>query len=190
MREAGGALLIVVLALYVREAAPWRVRLLTHSARVLPPPRCSAADEASAFYSYQRPTGGPDAFADSTWSVLMQLNEGGSTIFTMQLLEDTSCRFSDTEEVGSWDCDGSWVVVEKPKGFFEQTLVLSAKLQPPNATRPKWRLVEGLVQSANSTSTAATDDETAEVELKDFATFGANEFEESLLATMPRFEAE
>ena len=116
----------------------------------------------------------------------MQLDEGGSTLFTMQLLTDETCRFSDTEEPGSWDCDGSWVVVEKPKGFFDQTLFLSAKLQPPNATRPKWRLVEGVVQAANTTAAEPG----ADVELKAFATFGANEFEESLLASMPRFAAD
>ena len=71
--------------------------------------------------------------------------------------------------------------MEKPKGFFEQTLYLSAKLQPPNATRPKWRLVEGIVQVANQTEGGTN--------LKEFASFGANEFEESLLSSMPRFQS-
>mgnify|MGYP006936507743 CR=1 FL=1 len=82
-----------------------------------------------------RPRSGNEAFADTTWSVLMQMNEGGSTIFTVQLLEDFTCRFSDSELLGSWECKGEWVVLEKPKGLFELTLFFSAKLAPPTEDR-------------------------------------------------------
>ena len=147
----------------------------------------------------------------------MKMTEGGSTIFTMQLLEDETCRFSDSEAFGSWESDGKWVVVEKPKGFFDMTLYLSAKLEPPGGGKPKWRLVEGIVQQANATrpsagpldaeaaaadaeAAAAAADEVVDlgggddgegdgetVELRQIGTFGANEFEESLLETMGRF---
>jgi hypothetical protein len=167
--------------------------------------RCSVAasssddsnvDAASAFLSSPRPATGKEAFDGSTWSVLLRLAEGGSTIFTMQLLEDETCRFSDSDQLGSWECEGAWVVIEKPKAFFDMTLFLSAKLQPPTEQKPKWRLVEGVVQSANRT--AASADETSDVapdgedesvvELKQIGSFGANEFEEALLTTMGRFQ--
>ena len=137
---------------------------------------------------------GKEAFDGTTWSVLMQMYEGGSTIFTMQLFEDETCRFSDSDAMGSWESERNWVVVEKPKGFFDQTLFFSAKLNPPTKERPKWRLVEGIVQSSNTTAATpgdATDEDASEenvVELKKIGTFGANEFEEALLSTMNRFQ--
>ena len=177
----------------------------------------AAADAASAFMQKPRASSGKEAFDGSTWSVLMKMTEGGSTIFTMQLLEDETCRFSDSEAFGSWESDGKWVVVEKPKGFFDMTLYLSAKLEPPGGGKPKWRLIEGIVQQANATrpsagpldaeaaaadaeAAAAAADEVVDlgggddgegdgetVELRQIGTFGANEFEESLLETMGRF---
>ena len=161
------------------------------------PTTSASADAASAFMRKPRVASGKDAFDDTTWSVLMRLNEGGSTIFTVQLLEDLSCRFSDSDQFGSWECDREWLVVEKPKGFFDSTLFFTAKLAPPSKEKPKWRLVEGIVQAANVSSNAATEsapqadaaesDEEEEVEVKNIGTFGANEFEESLLNTMNRF---
>lgn len=153
-------------------------------------------DAANAFLQSPRPASGKEAFDGSTWSVLLRMNEGGSTIFTMQLLEDETCRFSDSELFGSWECEGPWVVVEKPKGFFDLTLFLSAKLVPPSKERPKWRLVDGIVQSANRTDAAlnvtaeVTSDDEAVVELSEIGTFSANEFEEALLTTMRRFQTD
>ena len=85
----------------------------------------------SAFLRKARARTGDEAFAGTTWSVLLQMNEGGSTIFTVQLLDDFSCRFSDSELQGGWECEKDFVVIEKPKAFFQQTLFLSARLQPP-----------------------------------------------------------
>ena len=125
----------------------------------------------------------------------MQMTDGGSSIFTVQLLEDSNCRFSDTEDLGEWECEREWVVIEKPKGFFDQTLFFSGKLSPPTAEKPKWRLVEGVVQRSNATtampdssgsSATAADNEPA-VEIEQIGSFGANEFEEALLTSMPRF---
>jgi hypothetical protein len=148
----------------------------------------AASDAAEALRSCPRAEAGREAFEGTTWSTLMQMDEGGSTIFTMQLLEDDSCRFSDTDALGSWESQEDWVVIEKPKGFFDSTLFLSARLQPPTEDRPKWRLVEGVVQQSNSTSAAADEDgERQPVELKRIASFGANEFEEALLVDLPRF---
>jgi hypothetical protein len=53
--------------------------------------------------------------------------------------------------------------------------------------RFKWRLVEGIVQKADAPS---AENATDFVQLADFGTFGANEFEESLLESMPRFQAD
>ena len=162
------------------------------------PSTSGGADAASAFMKKPRVGSGKDAFDDTTWSVLMRLNEGGSTIFTMQLLEDDSCRFSDSDQFGTWECEKEWLVVEKPKGFFDSTLFFTAKLAPPSKEKPKWRLVDGIVQAVNVSSNAATEavpqasaaesDDEEEVEVKDIGTFGANEFEESLLNTMNRFQ--
>lgn len=94
-----------------------------------------ASAEAASFFRRARPTSGDEAFASTTWSVLMQMNEGGSTIFTVQFLEDGSCRFSDVDAFGSWECKKDFVVFEKPKGFFDATLLLSARLAPPKTNR-------------------------------------------------------
>ena len=153
----------------------------------------AASNAAEALRSCPRAEAGREAFEGTTWSTLMQMNEGGSTIFTMQLLDDDSCRFSDTDELGSWECQEDWVVIEKPKGFFDATLFLSARLEPPTADKPKWRLIEGVVQQSNSTSSAMSADAGGHpggmqpVELKEIASFGANEFEEALLVDLPRF---
>ena len=168
--------------------------------------RSGGADDsvaaASVLLQSQRATSGSEAFAGTTWSVLMQMTEGGSSIFTVQLLEDYTCRFSDTEQHGEWECDREWVVIEKPKGFFDQTLYFSAKLSPPSAEKPKWRLVEGVVQRANASSESPSPDsgaskggsyepddgEAPPVEIEQLGMFGANEFEEALLTTLPRFQ--
>ena len=196
------SLLLVLLARRTHEwsAAPGRNLCGRHAARRLVAPlRCCAADEANAnaaaaasnLLQNPRPSSGKEAFDGTTWSVLLQMDAGGSTIFTMQLLEDERCRFSDNDEFGTWECQGDWVVVEKPKGFFDATLFFSGKLAPPSKEKPKWRLVDGLVQQANKTATmpGATEGESI-VELRDIGTFGANEFEEALLtgSTMRRFQ--
>ena len=144
-----------------------------------------------------RAEAGREAFEGTTWSVLMRMNEGGGTIFTVQLLPDDTCAFSDSDRPGSWECQDEWVVIEKPKGFFDSTLFFSARLQPPTKDKPKWRLVEGLVQRSNHTSSASKTptessdpDEEKPVEVVQIGTFGANEFEEALLVDMPRFQDE
>ena len=149
----------------------------------------AAVDEASAAFVKKRVATGDDAFADTTWSVLIQVAEGGSTIFTVQMLEGHQCRFSDTDEYGSWECERDWVIFEKPKGLFGLTLYLSARLAPPTGDASRWKLVEGIVQSANTTEAAEAKegDESPTLEFKQIGTFGANEYEESLLAGLNRF---
>ena len=182
-----------------------------------------------------RPTSGREAFEGTTWSVLMRMDEGGSTIFTLQLGEGDVCRFSDTDRNGKWECEGEYVAFEKPKGFFEDTLYYSAKLLAPASRSQRWRLVDGLVQrgvtagegnggvdAADAADTAdagaapdsgagaagasaiATVDADASadavhvdaelfsdgVQLVRLGSFGANEFEEPLLAGMRRFADE
>jgi hypothetical protein len=159
------------------------------------PLRLCAADDVDAAQSFMqspRPTSGKEAFDGTTWSVLLRMNEGGSVIFTMQLLDDETCRFSDSDQYGTWECDRDWVVVEKPKALFGQTLFFSAKLAAPSKERPKWRLVEGVVQAANASDASVEaeppSDEVAQVEVTQVGTFGANEFEEALLTTIGRFQ--
>ena len=147
-----------------------------------------SANAAQAFMQTPRATSGKEAFDGTTWSVLMSMNEGGSVIFTMQLFEDETCRFSDNEELGTWECEGDWVVVEKPKAFFQKTLFFTAKLASPNKEKPKWRLVEGIVQSTNASTAPAEPEAQTEVEVTQIGTFGANEFEEALLTTLGRFQ--
>jgi hypothetical protein len=147
--------------------------------------RAEDVSAAQSILQSPRATSGKEAFDGTAWSVLMKMYEGGSMIFSMQLLEDLRCRFSDSEDFGSWESqdakNDAWVVVEKPKGYFDATLFFSAKLAPPAPDHPKWRLVEGIVQMANLT---ASDGDT--VELQEIGTFGANEFEEALLSTLGR----
>ena len=42
--------------------------------------------------------------------------EGGGTMFSVELLDGGGCRFSDSEERGSWQAREAFVVIEKPKG--------------------------------------------------------------------------
>lgn len=149
-----------------------------------------ASDAAEALMDCPRAEAGREAFEGTTWSMLMRMNEGGSTIFTVQLLDDDTCRFSDSDLPGSWECQDEWVVIEKPKGFFDMTLFFSARLQPPTRDRPKWRLIDGVVQRSNHTETRknATENEERTVEVVQIGSFGANEFEEALLVDMPRFQ--
>lgn len=150
-------------------------------------PDGDAVTMAQSVLQKPRATVGEEAFAGTTWSMLMQMTEGGSSIFSTQLLEDGSCRFSDSEQLGGWECDRDWVVIEKPKGFFDQTLYFSGKISPPTADKPKWRLVEGVVQRSNATADGQAAGDAVEVE--QLGTFGANEFEEALLTTMARFQS-
>ena len=166
-----------------------RTRRLLLAADEVDVDQAAAAEAATAAFLRKRAAEGDEAFADSMWSVLMQMSEGGSTIFTVQLLDDFSCRFSDTEEYGSWECKRNWVVIEKPRGFFGLTLLLTAKLEAATAERPKWRLVEGLVQSANATDPSAADGDSP-MELREIGTFGANEYEEALLTDLNRFQGD
>lgn len=46
---------------------------------------------------------------------------------------------------GSWMSRDNWVVVEKPRGLFEDTLYLSARLEPPREKNAKAKLVQGAV---------------------------------------------
>ena len=71
--------------------------------------RCSAdpsadepIDEARrAFLAQQRPTGGREAFVGTSWSLLLKMTGGGGTMFSVELLDDLRCRFSDNEELGA-----------------------------------------------------------------------------------------
>ena len=49
---------------------------------------------------------------------------------------------------GDWKTEKDWVVFEKPRGLFENTLYLSAQLQQPTAEQPKLKLVKGNVHVA------------------------------------------
>lgn len=82
-------------------------------------PRCCADASASqrAFLEEQRrPTRGAEAFEGTTWSLLLKMAEGGGTMFSVELLDGGGCRFSDSEERGSWQAREAFVVIEKPKG--------------------------------------------------------------------------
>ena len=66
--------------------------------------RASEADDASAAARLlQKPTAasGFDAFAGTAWQILMQMDVGGTAMFSVELLEDTRCRFSDTDLYGA-----------------------------------------------------------------------------------------
>ena len=82
-------------------------------------PRCCADASASrrTFLEEQRrPTRGAEAFEGTTWSLLLKMAEGGGTMFSVELLDGGGCRFSDSEERGSWQAREAFVVIEKPKG--------------------------------------------------------------------------
>ena len=48
--------------------------------------------------------------------LLLKMAEGGGTMFSVELLDGGGCRFSDSEERGSWQAREAFVVIEKPKG--------------------------------------------------------------------------
>ena len=54
-----------------------------------------------AMFAPPRAAEGDAAFADTTWQVRLKLHEGGSCLFSAQLLEDFRARFSDKEEFGA-----------------------------------------------------------------------------------------
>jgi hypothetical protein len=70
--------------------------------------RCSAglhvdgsiADSRREFLAQQRPTRGAEAFANTQWSLLLKMNGGGGTMFSVELRDDMRCRFSDNDETG------------------------------------------------------------------------------------------
>lgn len=70
-------------------------------------PRCCASAEtnvaSAAARLLQKPqaASGFDAFAGTAWQVLMQMEVGGTAMFSVELLEDTRCRFSDTDMYGA-----------------------------------------------------------------------------------------
>ena len=59
-----------------------------------------AVQKAQSLFTRTRPTEGVEAFANTMWSVLMKLRDHGTVLFTVHLLNDGRCRFSDNEEFG------------------------------------------------------------------------------------------
>uniref|UniRef100_A0A7S0NY21 Uncharacterized protein n=1 Tax=Calcidiscus leptoporus TaxID=127549 RepID=A0A7S0NY21_9EUKA len=92
-------------------------------------------------------------------------------MFTVELLEDARCRFSDKDEFGSWQCEREYVVFEKPKGLFKDTLYFSAKLRPASAGELRTRLVNGSVSRFVRANTSANQG-ASEDGLVEFGTFG------------------
>jgi hypothetical protein len=127
-----------------------------------------------------------DAFCGTMWSVLLQLNEGGNTIFTLQCFEDGKCRFSDTEELGSWEGESGMVAFEKPKALFDDTLYFSARLEQPAAEGQPWRLVDGVIGRSVAASGGEAD---GAIELVEIGSFGANELDEASMARGPPLPA-
>ena len=159
-------------------------------------PRCQAADDAEPsaanveaaqnMLRSPRPSQGFEAFSGTAWQVLLEVDEGGVTMYTVELMEDARCRFSDKDEYGAqrrgmdangpampipqtcpcvareharlrpphpaggWKAEKDYVVFDKPRGLFEQTLYHSAQLQLPTPEQPKMRLVNGVVHATEA----------------------------------------
>ena len=96
-----------------------------------------------------RPMSGEEAFTGTQWSLLVKMREGGSTMFTVELFDDASCRFSDSAEKGGWSARLNYLIFEKPKALFKETLYFSAKLETIQESG-RLRLVDGLVQKADA----------------------------------------
>lgn len=58
------------------------------------------AAAAAELFKRQRPMSGEEAFSDTAWQILMQLDEGGGLLFSVEFLEDMRCRFSDSDLFG------------------------------------------------------------------------------------------
>ena len=72
-------------------------------------PRCRAADDdvtenvaeaAQNMLRSPRPATGFEAFAGTAWQVLFEMDEGGVALFSVELMEDYKCRFSDKDQYG------------------------------------------------------------------------------------------
>ena len=102
-------------------------------------PGCCAAEQAQAgFFRKKAAAKGVEAFSNTLWSVLMNVKDSGNVLFTVHLLDDFCCRFSDGDKYGEWQCEEDYVVVEKPEGLYNETLYLSARrrLVPSSRHRP------------------------------------------------------
>ena len=75
----------------------------------------------------------------------LAMHEGGSTMFTVELTNEQSCRFSDSDHTGSWALNPPWIIFEKPNALFGDSLYFSAKVQPPLDDDPKPRMRDGVV---------------------------------------------
>lgn len=177
----------------VRPHDQLRIRALRRAAT----PGCcasNAAEQAQAgFFRKQKAAKGVEAFSNTLWSVLMNVKDSGNVLFTVHLLDDFRCRFSDGDKYGEWQCEEDYVVVEKPKGLYNETLYLSAlhpspipaarcralsyrclvagaKLQLPTEEQPRTRLVDGLVQRS-----FPIEGTQGEVELRGAGSFRAHE---------------
>lgn len=142
--------------------------------RATPVPGCCASNAAeqaqSGFFRKQKAAKGVEAFSNTLWSVLMNVKDSGNVLFTVHLLDDFRCRFSDGDKYGEWQCEEDYVVMEKPQGLYNETLYLSAKLQLPTEEQPRTRLVDGLVQRS-----FPIEGRQDEVELKGAGSFRAHE---------------
>mmetsp|Transcript_35619 Transcript_35619/g.74812 ORF Transcript_35619/g.74812 Transcript_35619/m.74812 type:complete len:222 (-) Transcript_35619:190-855(-) len=119
-------------------------------------PESKAVQAAQAgFFKPVKPTTGPGAFADTTWSVYLKASEGGGVMFTVELLDNQACRFSDKDDLGHWDCLDRKVMFDKPNGIFKDTLVFSAVLQPPSVEDNRAKLVNGSVERYVRANTTA-----------------------------------
>ncbi|KAL1527799.1 hypothetical protein AB1Y20_009182 [Prymnesium parvum] len=136
------------------------------------------AQAAQELMRSPRATQGVEAFAGTAWQVLFEMDEGGVAMFTVELMEDLRCRFSDKDEYGEWKAEKDWLVFEKPRGLFEETLYLTAQLQLGDAEQRKHKLVRGVAHIAESADGSDPDDPNREVKLKRLGTFGAIEYDD------------
>lgn len=108
--------------------------------RATPVPGCCASNAAeqaqSGFFRKQKAAKGVEAFSNTLWSVLMNVKDSGNVLFTVHLLDDFRCRFSDGDKYGEWQCEEDYVVMEKPQGLYNETLYLSELRHPTQLHHP------------------------------------------------------
>lgn len=61
----------------------------------------AASEAAQNILKMPRPTTGEEAFRGTVWQVLFEMDEGGSALFTVEMMSDYKCRFSDKDENGA-----------------------------------------------------------------------------------------
>jgi len=99
--------------------------------------------------------GGSLELASTRWSFYLALDEGGRTLFTVDMLPDGVAQFSNSGEDGTWRARQGFVVVKQPTFLFGNDLYYSGRLVAAGrgaepAEQDVFRLTDGIVETDKS----------------------------------------